>query len=186
MCPRIYLHLHTLSFQDLARPYKTMKDHRGLCKRIQKFTNSNRAKCHPLTHPLQPPLPATQSPIHTITHPLIHPATPSGGCITVCTSICLHMPKCSVLVRFGLRVFTIAILGSILDSQLSWESGKYQLARWSHGVVIFFERTDLTRPTSHFSFILYVVWCPHPNCSCHHQSKCGVPTSKYMCAVYLL
>ena len=31
----------------------------------------------------------------------------------------------------------IATLGSILDSQLSWESGKFQLARWSHEVVIF-------------------------------------------------
>ena len=28
----------------------------------------------------------------------------------------------------------IATLGSILDSQLSWESGKVQLARWSHEV----------------------------------------------------
>ena len=33
--------------------------------------------------------------------------------------------------------FEIATLGSILDSQLSWESGKFQLARWSHEVVIF-------------------------------------------------
>ena len=30
----------------------------------------------------------------------------------------------------------IATLGSILDSQLSWESGKFQLARWSHEVVL--------------------------------------------------
>ena len=29
-----------------------------------------------------------------------------------------------------------ATLGSILDSQLSWESGKFQLARWSHKVAI--------------------------------------------------
>ena len=30
----------------------------------------------------------------------------------------------------------IATLGSILDSQLSWESGKFQLARWSHEVAL--------------------------------------------------
>ena len=30
----------------------------------------------------------------------------------------------------------IATLGSILDSQLSWESGKFQLARWSHRVAL--------------------------------------------------
>ena len=41
----------------------------------------------------------------------------------------------------------IATLGSILDSQLSWESGKLQLARWSHRVVLFLVRTDPTRPT---------------------------------------
>ena len=34
--------------------------------------------------------------------------------------------------------------GSILDSQLSWESGKFQLARWSHEVVIFPE--GITHP----------------------------------------
>ena len=38
----------------------------------------------------------------------------------------------------------IATLGSILDSQLSWESGKFQLARWSHGVVLFLVRSDPT------------------------------------------
>ena len=31
----------------------------------------------------------------------------------------------------------IATLGSILDSQLNWESGKFQLARWSHEVALF-------------------------------------------------
>ena len=44
--------------------------------------------------------------------------------------------------------FIIATLGSILDSQLSWESGKLQLARWSHRVVLFLVRTDPTRPTT--------------------------------------
>ena len=51
----------------------------------------------------------------------------------------------------------IATLGSILDFQLSWKSGKFQLARWSHEVVIFSARTDRptdrpTRPTSQSSF----------------------------------
>ena len=45
----------------------------------------------------------------------------------------------------------IATLGSILDSQLSWESGKFQLARWSHEVVIFSDRTvrPSDRPPGH-------------------------------------
>ena len=34
----------------------------------------------------------------------------------------------------------IASLGSILDSQLSWESGKFQLARWSHTVALLSDR----------------------------------------------
>ena len=40
-------------------------------------------------------------------------------------------------------------MGSILDSQLSRESGKFQLARWSRKVVIFSDRTTrpATRPT---------------------------------------
>ena len=41
----------------------------------------------------------------------------------------------------------IATLGSILDSQLSWESCKFQLARWSHEVVLFSARTDRPDPT---------------------------------------
>ena len=46
---------------------------------------------------------------------------------------------------------TVATLGSILDSQLSWESGKFQLARWSHEVVIFSDRTawPAARPPDH-------------------------------------
>ena len=47
--------------------------------------------------------------------------------------------------------------GSILDSQLSWESGKFQLARWSHEVVIFPER--ITHPSDHIDFCtLLWVW----------------------------
>ena len=41
----------------------------------------------------------------------------------------------------------IATLGSILDSQLSWESSKFPLARWSHEVVLYPERTG--HPPSH-------------------------------------
>ena len=35
-----------------------------------------------------------------------------------------------------------------LDSQLSWESGKFQLARWSHEVVLFSVWTDPTTQSS--------------------------------------
>ena len=41
----------------------------------------------------------------------------------------------------------IATLGSILDSQLSWKSSKFQLARWSHKVAWFSEGT--THPPTH-------------------------------------
>ena len=39
--------------------------------------------------------------------------------------------------------------GSILDSQLSWESGKFQLARWSHEVVWFSTWVPPTHPPTH-------------------------------------
>ena len=35
------------------------------------------------------------------------------------------------------NIGVIATLGSILDSQLSWESCKFYLAGWSHGVALF-------------------------------------------------
>ena len=35
-----------------------------------------------------------------------------------------------------IQYLDIATLGSILNSQLSWESGKFQLARWSHRVAL--------------------------------------------------
>ena len=38
----------------------------------------------------------------------------------------------------------IATLGSILDTQLSWESSKFQLARWSHEVAILSHQTTPT------------------------------------------
>ena len=46
----------------------------------------------------------------------------------------------------------IATLGSILESQQRRESGKFQLARWSHEAVIFPERT--THPPDHMDFQL--------------------------------
>ena len=72
----------------------------------------------------------------------------------------------------------IATLGSILDFQLSWKSGKFQLARWSHkGVLFFVENWLACHPTSSMFQILNsqlavslfwyfghvnvnVVWCP--------------------------
>ena len=49
---------------------------------------------------------------------------------------------------FKKKVFlkTVATLGSILDTQLSWESNKFQLARWSHKVVLFLVRTNRANP----------------------------------------
>ena len=46
----------------------------------------------------------------------------------------------------GVPLNDFATLGSILDSQLSWESGKLQMARSSHRVVLFLVRTWPTRP----------------------------------------
>ena len=49
--------------------------------------------------------------------------------------LCLLYSSCGIL----FPVWTgdnIATLGATLDSQLSWESGKFQLGRWSHGVVL--------------------------------------------------
>ena len=47
-----------------------------------------------------------------------------------------HPPEGSIVQTQSI----IATLGSILDSQLSWESGKFQLARWSHRVVLLSDR----------------------------------------------
>ena len=38
------------------------------------------------------------------------------------------------------KILLIATLGYILDSQLIWESGKFQLARWSQNVALFSTR----------------------------------------------
>ena len=54
----------------------------------------------------------------------------------------------------------IATLGSILDSQLSWESGKFQLARWSHRVVLLSDRIIWHLPLHILlSFSFWVVCC---------------------------
>ena len=52
----------------------------------------------------------------------------------------LHIIFYICYVVFICNVFYIcyvATLGSILDSHLIWESGKFQLARWSHNVALF-------------------------------------------------
>ena len=53
--------------------------------------------------------------------------------------------------KFWIRDF--ATLGSILDFQLSWKSGKFQLARWGHRVVLLLSGTG--RPPDHLN-----VWGP--------------------------
>ena len=40
----------------------------------------------------------------------------------------------------------IAALGSILDSQQSWKSSKFQLARWSHNVALFWWNHPPSQP----------------------------------------
>ena len=63
----------------------------------------------------------------------------------------------------------IATLGSILDSQLSWESGKFQLARWSHEVALFPVRNHPA--TRHLSLegldltIYSADWYPQMECA---------------------
>ena len=69
----------------------------------------------------------------------------------------------------------IATLGSILDSQQSWESGKFQLARWSHEVVIFPERTTHPHthppPPDHMDFLVWISYQIPSN------GLCSVPPS---------
>ena len=47
-----------------------------------------------------------------------------------------------------------ATLSSILDFQLSWKSGKFQLARWSYEVGLFPEET--THPPDHTDFSCWI------------------------------
>ena len=61
-------------------------------------------------------------------------------------------PNYSISV-FKVQFLYIATLGSILDSQLSWESSKFQLARWSHGVVIFPIRNPPIHPPPKFGML---------------------------------
>ena len=61
----------------------------------------------------------------------------------------------------------IAILGSILDSQLSWESGKFQLARWSHEVVLFSVRTYMWLQLQYMWLQLqHICGCSSNICGC--------------------
>ena len=64
-----------------------------------------------------------------------------------------------ILVSNFLLMPLIAILGSILDSQLNWESGKFQLARWSQEVGLFPERTNHppTHPHIHPTIWIFLV-----------------------------
>ena len=70
---------------------------------------------------------------------------------------------------FGIRrihsclLCIIATLGSILDTQLSWESSKFQLARWSHEVAILSHRTTPPHPDHTSFFLSNSVRCPHPS-----------------------
>ena len=63
----------------------------------------------------------------------------------------------------SIRVWLIATLGSILDSQLIWESGKFQLARWSHNVALFswdHPPPSHPPPTPHPQPTFFDVRCP--------------------------
>ena len=102
----------------------------------------------------------------------------------------------------------IATLGSIMDSQPSWESCKFYLARWSHEVALFLSNPDHHKgyatnpPPKHIGFetdppyqqlmfkILFCVptpvrtcdqiWCVvSPLLSFCSESMCGVPPSRY-------
>ena len=53
------------------------------------------------------------------------------------------------------KLLFFASLGSILDFQLSWKSGKFLITRWNHKVVKFNERTSY-QPTLPHCFILVV------------------------------
>jgi hypothetical protein len=51
---------------------------------------------------------------------------------------------------------TIATLGPILKSQLSWKSDKSQLARWGHDVVLFSQGTG--HPPTHPDHMDFFIW----------------------------
>ena len=96
--------------------------------------------------------------------------------------------------KWAKSYYNIATLGSILNCQLSWESGKLKLTRWSHRVALF---SGLDHPPTAKLFFVNVVQCLHPNkvCAvspppsiCFLSMLCGVPTRfvpliKKVCAV---
>ena len=69
-------------------------------------------------------------------------------------------------VLWGRVTECIATLGSILNSELSWESGKSKLARWSHNVALFSKSHPPTHPThslrnrpaAHLFSDIYINW----------------------------
>ena len=83
------------------------------------------------------------------------------------SDICIVLYWYSYQVTFYVNPCIFATLGSIFDSQLSWKSCKAQLARWSHEVVLFPERT--THPPIHpptiSIFVSLSVRCVPPSVS---------------------
>ena len=55
-----------------------------------------------------------------------------------------------VLITWEWGFMSFATLGSILDSQLRWESGKIQLARWSYNVALCSSKTTHPSTAGHF------------------------------------
>ena len=54
----------------------------------------------------------------------------------ICPSMICPGEICQYQKYLSCYWINFATLGSILDSQLSWESGKFQLARWSHNMAL--------------------------------------------------
>ena len=94
--------------------------------------------------------------------------------------------------QFSPSLFYIfATFGSILASQLIWESGKVQLARWSHNVALFSWNHPPTPRSPSFSDSSKDYWKPvlrwgvPPLLDTCSENMCGVPYSRYtlFCAV---
>ena len=60
--------------------------------------------------------------------------------LLMCISVGLYNSVFEIF-RWRKRTRIIATLSSILDSQLSWESSKFQLTRWSYRVVLLLSGT---------------------------------------------
>ena len=84
----------------------------------------------------------------TTGNPPVHPTSCNGGPPTHLPDV---NPESHLYPDYIFTQLDIATLGSILDSQLSWEYGKFQLARWSHEVVLYSVRTRPTDPTTQSS-----------------------------------